>query len=87
MRHVSLTCKNHPNLRWSCKEIAVNANGTYNGARNIFFNGEYAGELYSDKSGSKCNPAIECDCPPNCLTFAPEDEQIRLAHESRQVCV
>lgn len=30
-QHIALTCKNHPNLRWSTKNIAPI------GARNIFF--------------------------------------------------
>jgi len=31
-QHVALTCKNHPHLRWSTKNIAPI------GARNIYFN-------------------------------------------------
>ena len=42
MRHVTLTCRNHPDLRWSCKEIAI-TNGRYNGQRNIFFDGHRDG--------------------------------------------
>lgn len=59
MRHAILTCKNHPNLRWSCKECAVNADGSYNGSRNIFFDGEPTGEgMYSDGSGLHCTQYI-----------------------------
>jgi len=60
MRHVILTCKNHPNLRWSCKECAVNPDGSYNGSRNIFFNGEPTGRgMYHDRSGLDCSTHIE----------------------------
>lgn len=89
MRHAILTCKNHPNLRWSCKEIAVNSNGSYNGMRNIFFSGIPSGQgMYEDGSGLHCLPytvrpdggyeAIkECDCPPSELTWAPEDKLVK----------
>lgn len=56
MRHVILTCKNHPELRWSTKEIAV-SNGRYNGQRTIFFNGQVIRDekgnprMYGDMSG------------------------------------
>ena len=64
MRHVSLTCINHPNLRWQCKEIAVNKLGQYTGARNIFYNGGNTEETEF---------ASECSCPPSNLRFAPEE--------------
>lgn len=55
-----LTCKNHPNLRWSCKDIAVSESGTYNGTRSIFFNGEPTGKgMYYDGSGLHCARYIE----------------------------
>ena len=57
MRHVILTCKNHDQLRWTCKEIAFSDAGGYNGSRNIFYKG--------DKS--------ECSCPSRDLVRAPED--------------
>lgn len=61
MRHVTLTCKHHPELRWSCKSIAFNyPDGGYNGARHIFFNG-----AVNDKY------APECSCPPSDLILAP----------------
>ncbi len=82
MRHVILTCKNHPNLRWSCKEIAV-TNGRYNGSRNIFFNGAPSGEgMYSDGSGLHCTEVVdgqyvrECTCPGSDLVVAPEDSLV-----------
>lgn len=70
MRHAILTCKNHPNLRWSCKEIAVTpqgneGQGSYNGCRNIFFGGELrkgaAGQpiWYEDGSGVYSDTYIE----------------------------
>ena len=53
MIHRILTCKNHPNLRWSCKDIAWS--GFYNGSRNIFFNGTPSGKgMFSDGSGLDC---------------------------------
>lgn len=78
MKHIILTCKNHPDLRWSCKEIAVNPDGSYNGLRNIFYRGRLEGPaiLYVDKSGiagpfDRCHP--ECSCSPKDMTFAPEN--------------
>lgn len=82
MRHVSLTCKNHPDLRWSCKEIAVKENpqpgepAAYNGSRGIFFAGKTTGQLYPDKSGVQCTPDAECSCPASDLIIAPEDIHI-----------
>lgn len=77
-----LTCKNHLNLRWSCKDIAW-SNGHYNGSRNIFFNGTSSGKgMYSDGSGLDCtqikNGKIveECSCPSSELILAPEDELV-----------
>lgn len=86
MRHVLMTCKNHPNLRWGCKEVAFSDRGGYNGSRNIFFWGEPTGKgMYSDNSGLDCatyfpdraNPIItECDCSPRDLIRAPEDDLV-----------
>lgn len=91
MRHVILTCQAHPALRWSCKACAVNADGTYNGSRNIVFNGEPTGKgMYSDGSGLQCSryfaereqPIVqECECPASMLTRAPEDVLVRLYGE------
>lgn len=36
MQHILLTCKLHTHLKWTTKSIAVNADGSYNGARHIF---------------------------------------------------
>lgn len=72
MRHVTLTCKNHPDLRWSCKEIAFDEGYGYNGMRNIFFNGDVKtgemGELTENFTWSG-----ECKCPATDLVRAPED--------------
>ncbi len=83
MRHVILTCKNHPNLRWGCKEIAFSDIGGYNGSRGIFFRGEPTGKgMYEDGSGLDCSEFFperadhivrECSCPPSDLIRAPED--------------
>ena len=57
MRHVSLTCKNHPELRWSCKSIAFTPGKGYNGIRHIFF----------------ATGGDECRCPSADLVLAPEE--------------
>ena len=79
MRHVILTCKNHPDLRWSTKEIAVH-NGKYTGERHIFFMGTPSGQgMFSDGSGLDCETfhdghiVRECECPMSDLIIAPED--------------
>lgn len=70
MQHIPMTCENHPTLRWSCKSIAVTPTGRYNGARNIFYNGD--GESYPP----------ECDCPASALIAAiPLDELARIKAE------
>jgi hypothetical protein len=86
MRHRILTCKNHPNLRWSCKEIAWS--GFYNGTRSIFFNGEPDGSgMYFDGSGLSCTTYFpdrpigdrivrECSCDSADLILAPEDKDV-----------
>lgn len=60
MRHVILTCKNHPELRWQCKSIAFTPGYGYNQSRNIFYNGHVDGSY-----------PIECPCPPTDLELAP----------------
>jgi len=75
MRHRILTCKNHKDLRWTCKDIAWS--GRYNGSRNIFFCGTPSGKgMYSDGSGLDCIGVRECDCPPDNLILAPEDSLV-----------
>jgi hypothetical protein len=60
MRHVILTCKNHPALRWSCKEIAFTDEGGYNGQRSIVFLGTPTGKgMHSDHSGLDCAYRLE----------------------------
>lgn len=71
MRHVTLTCKNHPNLRWSCKEIAFTEGYGYNGMRNIFFNGDLNGE--TGELTERFTWSMECACPASDLVRAPED--------------
>lgn len=72
-----LTCKNHPNLRWSCKDIAWD--GHYNGSRNIFFDGVPSGKgMFSDGSGLDCTILVnECDCSSADLILAPEDSLVK----------
>lgn len=68
MRHLILTCKNHPNLRWSCKSLAFTPGQGYNGARNLFYHGE------KEKSGHPDVPQMaECKCEGKDLILAPED--------------
>lgn len=66
MRHVSLTCVNHPDLRWSCKEIAWTDKYGYNNQRNIFFFG------HKDETVKRYD-VEECKCPASDLERAPED--------------
>ena len=94
MRHRSLTCKNHPDLRWSTKEVAWTPEkdgqpDRYNGARNIFFMGASTGNLHSDSSGVDCilvredgSVVEECPCPPTDLILSPEDKLIEAAQAS-----
>tara|TARA_R100000687_G_C6367223_1_gene126206 strand:- start:63 stop:512 length:450 start_codon:yes stop_codon:yes gene_type:complete len=73
MEHVTLTCKHHRNLRWHCKEVAVNGDGSYNGSRNIFFEGSTTSKgivVHREADGSTVQ---ECPCPPSDMTFAPKD--------------
>jgi hypothetical protein len=84
MRHIIMTCKNHLNLRWSCKEIAFSDAGGYNSMRNIFFNGVPSSDgMYSDGSGLDCEMIVngkivdECKCPARDLIRAPEDKKVR----------
>lgn len=72
MRHCTLTCLNHPDLRWSCKEIAVTKIGQYNGARNIFYLGTVQETRLSDGSFDYKWQVPECKCSPADLRFAPE---------------
>jgi hypothetical protein len=60
MRHVNLACKNHPELRWTCKAIATSSVGGYNGARNIFYQGHTDGTY-----------PPECKCAASDLILAP----------------
>lgn len=93
MSHAILTCRNHPHLRWSCKEISI-TDGRYNGSRSLFFDGEPTGKgMYSDGSGLDCSTHIEewneqgeivghrfvaeCDCPSSDLVLAPENELVK----------
>lgn len=63
MRHVMLTCRHHPNLRWMCKSIATSPQGGYNGMRHIFYQGDKSRKDYPE----------ECLCPTSDLILAPEE--------------
>jgi hypothetical protein len=79
VRHRILTCENHPDLRWSTKEIAWSEGVGYNGCRTLFFDGRSTGHLLPGKSAVECEPAEECDCGLNSddfLILAPEDADV-----------
>jgi len=85
VKHRILTCKNHPDLRWSVKEIAWSGgdDGAYNGARNLHFMGVPSGRgMFTDGSGLDCDRIIdnkfvpECPCPLDDLVIAPEDKLV-----------
>lgn len=63
MDHLMLTCRDHMDLRWSCKSIAWSGgrDGVYNGCRNIFYTG---------KIDDSYTP--ECTCKADRLVLAPE---------------
>jgi len=66
MKHVKLTCKNHPALRWHCKAIAYTEGVGYNGTRHIFFSGrEGKPDTVADWKviGGEIVNIHECDCP------------------------
>lgn len=44
-----LTCEHHNSLRWLVKSMAVNANGRYNGSRNLHFCGRVLTEQERDR--------------------------------------
>lgn len=57
--HIFTACKcGHPGL-WMHKGLALNADGSYNGARNIFYLGWRSGP--------------ECSCPPRMLHMVVEE--------------
>jgi hypothetical protein len=90
MRHVILTCKNHPELRWSCKEIAYTPGYGYNENRSIFYwgiglkNPDGTPKMFEDGSGLDCtrfDPVSgdfieECNCSPTDMILAPEDRLV-----------
>lgn len=81
MRHVKLTCRNHPELRWSCKSIAYTPGKGYNGARNIFFEGK----LLNEEQQNLIEP--EYTCPPTELTIAPEDPWALLSIDEQRKAI
>lgn len=63
---VTLTCKNHPNLRWNTKDIAVNKDGSYNGNRRLFFKGNGVDRVRV--CPDTLNYLDECSCSASYLT-------------------
>ena len=68
MKHIEMTCLNHPNLRWFTKEIAVNKDGSYNGARNLHFKGRLEHGKYVIVQNDK--PVQECTCSNDSYVIA-----------------
>jgi hypothetical protein len=91
MRRISMTCKHHPELRWSAKSIAVNNDGSYNGCRSIMFGGiieDKTSPFHSDMSGVACTRVgspPECRCSPKDLIFSPEDKKLKEHYESKSL--
>lgn len=86
MRHAILTCRNHPDLRWSCKTIAVTgANpgdpADYTGERRLFFDGRATGGMHPSGVGVQTAFAPECACPTGDLIIAPEDPASAAAYQ------
>jgi hypothetical protein len=82
MRHLWLTCLHHSNLRWFCKSIAVNRDGSYNGARHIFHQGRWSGtdeewlDFITSPEGKAdwtklVHDVGECECSAKDLRLAP----------------
>lgn len=63
MVHVTMKCENHPDLRWSCKSIAVSSEGRYNEARSIFYQGHVDGSY-----------PPECPCKGSSLIVVSFDD-------------
>lgn len=80
MRHVTLVCKNHPNLYWTCKSIAYTPGGGYNGQRHIFFGGVIDKTLKEHVDA----PEFECKCPAADLVLAPTDPWASLSLEEQR---
>ena len=81
MRHVTLACKNHLQLRWTCKSVAYTPGEGYNGSRNIFF--QYTG----DRDKPSDAPAHECSCSARELILAPEDPWAGLSLEEQRKAI
>lgn len=80
MRHVLLTCRHHPELRWQCKSIAFTPGRGYNGQRSIFFLGRKVGEdEYEEGPALKSDGMFrdECPCLPSDLILAPEEVELQ----------
>jgi hypothetical protein len=79
---MTLTCKNHPDLRWRLKDVGwtkrEDGTGYYNGSRNLFYLGRYSPNKgdYANYDYSKFTDdekfIPECDCRAVDLIVAPE---------------
>lgn len=81
MRNLTLTCKNHPELRWQTKEGAIELGAAipgspanYNGRWNLYFVGvAIAATKDYAVTGLDGSAVEECNCPTRTLLIAPED--------------
>lgn len=92
MKHVALTCKNHTQLRWSCKSLAYTPGRGYNHQRHIFYLGTRLTDEQRKVMGlsENCKTALcepECVCPPTDLILAPEDEWSKLSEEEQRAAI
>ena len=74
----SLYCKNHPDLRWYCKDQAISLSqdkteGYYNGARNIFFFGQATENKPEGETTIDNRYVPECPCKAGDLRVTEKD--------------
>lgn len=91
MRHVLLTCKQHPKLRWNCKSLAFTPGRGYNQQRRIFFLGEKQSDgrtlevIQEGFENYRC--VFECKCPATDLVIAPEDPWGGLSEDDQRKAI
>lgn len=86
MRHVLLTCKQHPKLRWCCKSVAFTPGKGYNQQRRIFFLGEKQQDRRTlEVENYYC--ACECKCPSTDFVLAPEDLWAKLSESEQRKAI
>lgn len=60
-QHIALTCKNHPGLTWSTKNIGALWEGKLFPSRSIFYSGDVG---------------TECNCPTSSLMLSPQYDDL-----------